>query len=58
MPALVTPNSPSVSKALIWVRADEAPYGFRACLRKDRIGLLAGFGEPALVAPMVVRFAA
>lgn len=41
-----------VSKALAWVRADEAPYGFRAWPREERIGLLAGPGSPALVAPM------
>lgn len=41
-----------VSKALKWVRDDEGPYGFRAWGRLDRIGLLAGPGEPALIAPI------
>jgi hypothetical protein len=41
-----------VSKALAWVRADEAPYGFRAWDRLERIGLLAGPGEPTLIAPI------
>lgn len=41
-----------VSKALAWVRADAAPHGFRAWDRLDRIGLLAGPGEPTLIAPI------
>lgn len=41
-----------VSKALKWVRTDEAPYGFRAWGRLERIGLLAGTGEPTLIAPI------
>jgi hypothetical protein len=41
-----------VSKALAWVRADEAPHGFRAWDRLERIGLLAGTGEPTLIAPI------
>lgn len=40
------------SKALAWVRTDEAPHGFRAWDRAERIGLLAGPGEPALIAPI------
>lgn len=47
-----------VSKALDWVWADEAPYGFRAWPREERIGLLAGLGKPALVAPMAAWFTA
>lgn len=47
-----------VSKALAWLKTDEAPYGFRAWERDERIGLLAGPGEPALVAPIEAWFKA
>jgi len=40
-----------VSKALKWVKDDVGPHGFRAWDRLERIGLLAGPGEPALIAP-------
>ena len=42
-----------ISKALDWVRSDEAPYGFLAYPREQRIAVLAG-GEtrPVLVAPI------
>lgn len=41
-----------VSKALKWVKDDTGPYGFRAWDRLERIGLLGGPGEPALIAPI------
>lgn len=41
-----------VSKALTWVKTDDAPHGFRAWDRLERIGLLGGPGEPALIAPI------
>lgn len=41
-----------VSKALKWVKDDTGPYGFRVWDRLERIGLLAGPGEPALIAPI------
>ncbi|HEX9087841.1 MAG TPA: hypothetical protein VF867_09975 [Arthrobacter sp.] len=41
-----------VSKALKWVKTDQAPHGFRAWDRLERVGLLAGPGEPTLIAPI------
>lgn len=41
-----------VSKALKWVRDDTGPFGYRVWDRVERIGLLAGPGEPALIAPI------
>ena len=41
-----------VSKALAWVRDDTGPYGYRVWDRLERIGLLGGSGEAALVAPI------
>lgn len=41
-----------VTKALTWIRADAAPHGFRAWDRLERVGLLAGTGEPTLIAPI------
>lgn len=41
-----------VSKALSWVKDDKGPYGYRIWDRLERIGLLAGPGEPALIAPI------
>lgn len=41
-----------VSKALKWVKDDTGPYGYRVWDRPERIGLLGGPGEPALIAPL------
>jgi len=41
-----------VSKALKWVKDDKGPYGYRVWDRLERIGLLGGQGEPALIAPI------
>lgn len=41
-----------VSKALAWVKDDKGPYGYRVWDRLERIGLLGGPGQPALIAPI------
>lgn len=41
-----------VSKALTWVKDDKGPYGYRVWNRLERIALLGGPGEPALIAPI------
>lgn len=40
------------SKALKWLKDDAGPYGYRVWNRLERIGLLAGPGDPAIVAPI------
>lgn len=41
-----------VSKLVSWISADEAPYGFRAWPRTERLALLTGGEESLLVAPL------
>lgn len=41
-----------VSKALVWLRDDDGPYGYEARSRTTRIALLTGPAAPVLVAPI------
>lgn len=41
-----------ISKALKWIKDDTGPYGYRVWDRLERLALLGGPGEPALIAPI------
>lgn len=47
-----------VGKAVAWARDDLGPTGYTAWDRTSRVGLLAGPGHPALIAPMEAWLAA